>query len=115
MVTGQKEVAQKRNRTTVNSVLLNILTSHVISKEKSQNKKLLDFFFKQWPPSCSVVSGPKMNKQSSRATLRIIPMTDILKHLVVILPGIESRRHPFKFWNVFVSLKLRSQTVLQVL
>lgn len=45
MVTGQKEVAQKRNRTTVNSVLLNILTSHIISKEKSQNKKLFDFFF----------------------------------------------------------------------
>lgn len=44
MVTGQKEVTQKRNRTTVNSVLLNILTLHIISEEKSQNKKFFVFF-----------------------------------------------------------------------
>lgn len=44
MMTGQKEVTQKRNRTTVNSVLLNILTSHIISEEKSQNKKFFVFF-----------------------------------------------------------------------
>lgn len=114
MVTGQKEVTQKRNRTTVNSVLLNIPTLHIISEEKSQNKKFFVFFY-SGPSSCSVESGPKMNKTSSRATLRITPVTDILKHLVINLPGIESRRHPFKFWNVFVSLKLRSQTALRVL